>query len=270
MAFAFNARPDSLDRRSDSLVVIIDTVAALQNETSALSEAIIDIPYPEISDLIVRKRYPDSWLFFVSCLAFLLYGFNRVINIKRHDKLVFGSLSGSSTKSNEGVFFELSIHQILSLPILSIIFAMAIYIWLPIPVSSVFKKGINFYLFIASIIMLVYCIKLFFYYLVISILKLKEVPSFFVNNILMITYSAAIFALPFILLNIFSPYAVISEYAFWMSIFSFAVFFVIRLFRITLAIASSFPYSIFYLFLYLCCLEIMPWIVLFKAYGFWV
>ena len=272
LVFFVNARADSIPALTDSISNMTDTVRISKSDTTAPLDTLVDeqIAYPEMSELALRKKDPNGWLFFVSCLALLLYGLNRVINIKRHDKLVFGSLSGSSTKSNEGVFFELSVHQLLALPVLSIVFGIAVYVWLPLPVSTVFSRGVNLYLFITSIILLIYCFKFFFYYLVINVLRLKEVPTFFVNNILMITYSAAVFALPLIMVNIFSPYPVIAGYAFWMTIVSFVVFFLVRLYRITIAVASSFPYSIFYLFLYLCCLEILPWMILFKAYGFWV
>jgi hypothetical protein len=227
------------------------------------------IPLPEIDDLHFRKRQPNRWVFFITCGIIILLGFNRILNIKRHDQLLFGSVSGMTIKSNEAVFRELSVHQILAVLIIAFTGGLALLMWLPIPIGTIFQSTFSKYFFWVSMVIFIYALKAFFYYLVIAILRIRDLSDLLFSQFIMITYSLFLLWLPILLIWNYNPTDWIHTALGWLAFALAVIFFIIRFVRTLQAMAMSFPYSNFYLFLYLCCLEILPWAVVAQVYRIW-
>lgn len=227
------------------------------------------IPLPEIDDLHFRKRQPNRWVFFITCGIFILFGFNRILNIKRHDQLLFGSVSGMTIKSNEAVFRELSAHQILAVLIIALTGGLALLMWLPIPIGTVFQSAFSKYFFWVSVVIFIYALKAFFYYLVIAILQIRDLSDLLFSQFIMITYSLFLLWLPILLIWNYNPADWIHTALGWFAFGLAVIFFILRFIRTLQAMAMLFPYSNFYLFIYLCCLEILPWAVVAHVYRIW-
>lgn len=227
------------------------------------------LPLPDINKIKFRLIKDNRWLLLVSIVLLLLIGLNRILNIKRYDKLLWGSLVGAPIKSNEAVYKELSIHQFISIIVIAFTFAIGIQLMLPFPFESTFDSGLSKYFFIVSVLIFVYGLKAFFYHLVLTVLQVRETPNLLYSQFVMITYALAIAVLPLLLVYHYSPFIEIKPYLVLGCLLMISIFFVIRLIRTTIALAAIFPYSIFYLFIYLCTLEIIPWMIILQGYRFW-
>jgi hypothetical protein len=227
------------------------------------------LPLPDINKIKFRVIKENRWLLLVSIVLLLLIGLNRILNIKRYDKLLWGSLAGAPIKSNEAVYKEFSIHQIISLIVIALTFAIGIQLMLPFPFESAFDSGLSKYFFIVSVLIFVYVLKAFFYHLVLTVLQVREAPNLIYSQFVMITYALAIAILPLVLVYHYSPFDELKAYLTIGCLIFVVIFFVIRLIRTTIALAAIFPYSIFYLFIYLCTLEIIPWMIILQGYRIW-
>ncbi len=264
---------DSIQLAKDSLAKIDSLNKAINDSLLLAAQRVIKrpvLPLPPINTIKFRAIKENRWLFLIGFILLLLIGLNRILNIKRYDKLLWGSLSGAPIKSNEAVYKELSIHQILSIVIIALTFAIGIHLMMPFPFDNVFKSGLSKYFFIFSVLIFVYGLKAFFYHLVLTILQVRETPNLLYSQFIMITYALAVAILPLVLVYYYSPFEIIKPYLIYASLILAIVFFVIRLIRTTIAFAAIFPYSIFYLFIYLCTLEIIPWMLIFQGYRFGV
>lgn len=256
----------------DSLTILASDSSEIMSadEDSTLDSVLQNIiPLPDIKDIHFRKRQPNRWVFFITCAIFILFGFNRILNIKRHDQLLFGSVTGMAIKSNEAVYRELSVHQIIAILIISFTGGLALLLWFPVPFGSVFQTTFSKYIFWVSVVVFIYALKAFFYYLVISILQIRDLSDLLFSQFIMITYALLLIWLPLLLVWNYNQTEVLHTILGWSAFGLAAIFFVLRFIRTTQAMAMAFPYSKFYLFLYLCCLEILPWAIIAQAYRVW-
>lgn len=268
-----NALFDSIKLRKDSIAKADSTQKAFQDSLEWAASRVIKrpiLPLPEIENIKFRVIKENRWLFLVGFVLLLLIGLNRVLNIKRYDKLLWGSLVGAPIKSNEAVYKELSIHQIISMVVIALTFAIGIHLLLPFPFENAFDSSLSKYFFIVSVLIFVYGLKAFFYHLVLTILQVRETPNLLFSQFIMITYALSIAILPLVLVYQYSPFDEIKPYLVLGCFILVLIFFIIRLFRTTIAFAAIFPYSIFYLFIYLCTLEIIPWMIILQGFRFWI
>jgi hypothetical protein len=268
-----NAFLDSMKYLADSISRADSIKKAFQDSIDWAATRVIKrpiLPIPEINKIKYRTIKVNRWLFLVGFVVLLLIGLNRILNIKRYDKLLGGSLVGAPIKSNEAVYKELSIHQIIAIIVIALTFAIGIQLLLPFPFENAFSSGLSEYFFIVSVLIFVYGLKAFFYHLVLTILQVRETPNLLFSQFIMITYALAIAILPLVLVYQFSPFDEIKPYLVLGCFIVGVIFFIIRLIRTTIAFAAIFPYSIFYLFIYLCTLEIIPWMIIIKGYRFWI
>lgn len=249
-------------------ISISDSSAATSDTLFAADSALL-IPLPEIDEIKFRKRQPNRWIFFITCAIFILFGFNRILNIKRHDQLLFGSLSGKSFKSNEAVFRELSVHQILAVLIIAFTGGIALLLWLPVPFGHIFQSTLSQYIFWVSVVIFIYTLKAFSYYLVIAILQIRDLSDLLFSQFIMITYSLFLIWLPILLIWNYNSDESLHLTLGWTALVAASAIFILRFVRTVQAMSKAFPYSEFYLFLYLCCLEILPWAIIAKVYSVW-
>lgn len=225
------------------------------------------LPLPDASEIKFRNRKPFPWIFPLSCVILLLIGLNRIINIRRYDKLFWGSFNGAAIKSNEALFKELSIQHLITLIITCLIIGLGIFILIKTPWDHLFINHLSRYFFIVTCLLFIYMIKAFSYFLVITILQLKETPVLVTGEILMITYALALLLFPVILTAYYAPFALSrNDFIFIVVLLGF-IFLIFRGIRTLITFSRIFPYSIFYLFIYLCSLEIAPWFYIYAWAG---
>ena len=136
---------------------------------------------------------------------------------------------------------------------------------------SSYLSNSNFFLIdfwvLLKIILLIaslYLLKLFIFNIFGKIFQLDKELSVHLTNTFLLNEALGISYLPILLLIIYSPF----EARLWMFIIAiilFVLFFIFRFVRGLSIITVNSKFSKFYLFLYLCTLEIIPFVVLLRV-----
>ncbi|HKR05373.1 MAG TPA: DUF4271 domain-containing protein [Bacteroidia bacterium] len=119
-------------------------------------------------------------------------------------------------------------------------------------------RFIIFVLFIAS----AYSFKMVFLKLISTIFRMDRPVSTYIFNIFLINNIIGILLIPLVLLIAFFPMGV--DFFIWTGIVILVASFLYRLFRGIIIWTSLARFSLYYLILYLCALEIAPLLIIFK------
>ncbi|MEI7595704.1 MAG: DUF4271 domain-containing protein [Bacteroidota bacterium] len=106
-----------------------------------------------------------------------------------------------------------------------------------------------------------YLLKIFIFTVFGKIFQLEKELSVYLTNIFLINEALGLTFLPILLLIIYSPFEN-KLWLFYIAFLIFVLFFIYRFIRGISIITSSVKFSKFYLFLYLCTLEITPFVIL--------
>ena len=121
----------------------------------------------------------------------------------------------------------------------------------------------NIFLKIAGVIILIYLIKAISFNLFSQIIKLEKEFSVYLTNVVIFNEAIGLIFIPFIVLLIYMPFEN-KKWIYVIAITLFAILYIYRFIRGIIIITSSTKFSKFYLFLYLCTLEILPSLLLIK------
>lgn len=260
-SFRFN---DILDKKS---VLAFDTIKFPADNISFFKD----------HELKVKHKYSQSsyktfqdWIFFI--LLFLLITFTALkVLYYRNIKWMVGALF-SSAITNQLVRGDENILIPRASLLLTIIFnciaglylyqLSIVYNWNLDFVGSGFSRFLAFTLLISFI----YSLKMLFLRMVSYIFDADEPITLYIYNIFLLNNILGILLIPFVISITFMP-SLFVPYLIKISFIIIILFFAYRIIR-GLMIGLSVPhFSILYLFLYLCTLEIAPLIILIKVFA---
>lgn len=221
---------------------------------------------PQLSDIHFRNKLKNRWLFFVVCAIMFLYGLNRVINIRRHDQLLTGSLRGMVLKSNEAVYSELSVQTMIGAFVSACAAGLVLFYWLPFKTPDIFLNGLHYYGFLVTIVLFLSAIKAFLYYFLGSVLEWKELSDILLIQNIVINYVCFLLICPWVLIDHYFDHPFVNQVFPDMALILFVGFALLRIYRTVRAMTAFWPFAYFYLFLYLCALEILPWLVTMRLF----
>lgn len=215
----------------------------------------------------INRQHPD-WLFYV--LLFVLIAFTWLkVFYNKNFRQILGAI-GSINATNQIVRDENILVQRASV-ILTVMFNIVASVFL-YQVSIIFEwpsdyisQGFSRFMIFAVIISCVYSCKFLLLKLTGYIFKIDKPIATYIFNIFLINNILGVFLIPLLISIAFMPtnYATI---IFNLSLFIVLFSFVYRLIRGIIIGLSQEVFSIFYLFLYLCTLEIAPLLILIKLF----
>jgi hypothetical protein len=221
---------------------------------------------PRLKAIHLRKSEKSRWKFWLVLLNILFLALVRLIHIKRFDELMLG---GIDTQIDLQALNEKGSNYLVSIGglFLNFVFAVSVYITAYLE-SKHFELGNSMLLFweVIIIILLVYFFKIVIQLLIGSVFKMGKFSkavlynSFMVNNL---------FGVGLVLLNLFFVFVSEGEIYTLISAIILITIFVAVIFRQVknLILTSQMGrFQFLHLFLYLCSLEILPWLVLFKLF----
>ncbi|MCF8255853.1 MAG: DUF4271 domain-containing protein [Bacteroidia bacterium] len=221
---------------------------------------------PRLKAIHLRKSEKSRWKFWLVLLNILFLALVRLIHIKRFDELMVG---GFDTQIDLQVLNEKGSNYLVSVGglFLNYVFAVSVYITTYLE-SKHFELGNSMLLFweVILIILIVYFFKIVIQILIGSVFKMGKFSkavlynSFMVNNL---------FGVGLVLLNLFFVFVSEGEIYTLISAIILITIFVAVIFRQVknLILTSQMGrFQFLHLFLYLCSLEILPWLVLFKLF----
>ncbi|MEC3880814.1 DUF4271 domain-containing protein [Parapedobacter sp. 10938] len=145
-------------------------------------------------------------------------------------------------------------------------FAVGLFIYLCNAHYAVGYSGIERFLGISLFVMLMFILKIIATRLLGFIFDLQRVVREYVSILYLSYFNAALVFLPIILVLSLVP----RTYVVWVVPAALIIVFCLFVFRFTKTarnLLTNYPFSKFYLFTYLCCLEIAPILILVKVLG---
>ena len=206
-----------------------------------------------------------SWLTIVTLL--IIYGLVRIrISYYKRIKQIINALYAvrytAQINREDGIYNHKGALELFSIFVLST--ALLTYYYysnkINMPLSD-FKW--NIFLKIAGVIILIYLIKAISFNLFSQIIKLEKEFSVYLTNVVIFNEAIGLIFIPFIVLLIYMPFEN-KKWIYVIAITLFAILYIYRFIRGIIIITSSTKFSKFYLFLYLCTLEILPSLLLIK------
>ena len=229
------------------------------NETVADSSQSTVVFSPEYS---LKVKTTASWEVFILVAAIFLIAFVKAFNRRRFDLLLSAFVNNNSvatTLREERVFFN----QAVWLLLLSFLLSMSLYI-MHLTDSlkpEIISSNLSFFLKTFLFLFLVYIIKFSVLELISELIDSHKAIHEYIFNVILFNIVAGTVILPLLLYKsvVFGNH----EWAMIVSAIFIGLIYIYRNWRL-IQISFKYRFSIYYIFLYLCTLEILPAIILIK------
>lgn len=220
---------------------------------------------PTVKEVKGRFKEDNQWKFWIIVFILAYIAFVRISNSNNFRVFllsVFNLKLSRKIWDDQRSFFGFVIIQLFAI----YLFIAAMFITNYMEFKNMLLAGSYFeqYAYVLGIILVVYFGKFLIHGVLGWLLKMHKLGISFVSNTLSVNNFVALVIFPF---TVFSIYA---TNALWANVFAqtiIAIFFlsvIYRGVRIVLLSNSFFSFPTFYLFLYLCALEIAPWFIIVK------
>ncbi len=231
----------------------------------ASSSEIQGIPFTKTFNPAPLATLEGNWwgatiLFFSFTLIVIL----RVFDFRKLSLL----FSGFARASAVGAIYreEYAITSRISLLLLlNYLLIFPLFIWQVLGYFEAPRDGLAGFAFISALILLVYFIKIITTKILGNIFQIKQASTEYVNNILLFNKTIGLLLFPICLLLAFAR-QIPPEILIWTGIVSWALILIYRLLRVILIGMANSSVSFLFIILYLCTLEILPFVVILKVF----
>lgn len=199
-------------------------------------------------------------LFFSFTLIVIL----RVFDYRKLALLFNGFVRASSVSAmyREEYSFTSRVSVLL---IINYLLVFPFFIWQALGYFGASREGLPGFFTIVLIILCVYFVKIVATRILGNIFQVKEASSEYVYNILLFNKTIGLLMFPVCLLLAYAR-QIPPEILVWTGIVSWCLILIYRLLRVILIGFSNSSVSFFYIILYLCTLEIIPFVVILKVF----
>ncbi|HTL81392.1 MAG TPA: DUF4271 domain-containing protein [Bacteroidia bacterium] len=213
---------------------------------------------------LLPSSHDNWWIAAVLFTCFTLLIMLRVFDYRRL-LLLFNAFIRVSTVSvayrEESVISSrVSVFLLINYLLMMAIFARSVARFLGIDPDGLQAAGTIMLLLVAA-----YFIKIAVTRIIGSIFDLKELSREYAYNILLFNKAIGLVLFPTVLLLAYAR-QIPSDFLVWVGILSIAIILIYRLLRVFLIGMGTSSVSLFYLILYLCTLEFLPFVVLIKLF----
>jgi hypothetical protein len=220
---------------------------------------------PTTKEIKVRERLNAPWKFWVIVFIFAYISFVRIANPNNFRVFmlsVFNLKLSDKIWDDQRSYFGFIILQLFAI----YLFIAAIFINNQLEVRNIQFVGSYFVQFILvfAALMAIYLAKFLMHTILGGLLKMKKLGIGFVSNTISINNFLALVIFPLIIFTVYDHNTVWSSVVAQTVVAVFFISIIYRVVRITLLSSRFFSFPKIYLFIYLCALEIMPWLVIVK------
>lgn len=220
---------------------------------------------PTVKEVKGRFKEDNQWKFWIIIFILAYIAFVRISNSNNFRVFILSVFNLKLSRKiwdDQRSFFGFVIIQLFAIYLF--IAAMFITNYMEFKHMLFSDSYFEQYAYVLAVIFVVYFAKFLIHGVLGWLLKMHKLGISFVSNTLSVNNFVALVIFPF---TVFSIYA---TNALWANVFAqtiIAIFFlsvIYRGVRIVLLSNSFFSFPTFYLFLYLCALEIAPWFIIVK------
>lgn len=199
-------------------------------------------------------------LFFSFTLIVIL----RVFDFRKLMLLLNGFVRASSVSAMYREEYAIT-SRISLLLLLNYLLIFPYFIWQVAGFFGAPRDGLSGFATISGIILAAYFVKIIVTRILGNIFEVKEASSEYVYNILLFNKTIGLLLFPICLLLAYA-HQISPEFLIWTGIVSWCLVLIYRLLRVILIGLSNSNVSFFYIILYLCTLEIIPFVVILKVF----
>ncbi len=218
---------------------------------------------PTVKEIKVREQANAPWKFWVIIFIFAYIAFVRIINPNNFRVFM---LSVFNLKLSDKIWEEQrSVFGVVILQLFAIyLFIAAIFINNQLEVRNILFVSGYFVQFVCvfAVLMAIYLFKFLLHTLLGLLLKMKKLGIGFVSNTISINNFLSLVIFPLIIFTVYYHNALWSSVLAQTVVAVFFISIIYRVIRITLLSNRFFSFPRIYLFIYLCALEVMPWLVI--------
>lgn len=228
-------------------------------------ERVIRTNLPTVKEIKIRPEHESSWQFWIILLILLYIAFVRISNpnnFKVFILSVFNLKLSRKIWEDQRSFFSFVFFQLFAIYLL--IASLFILNFPKFNILEHLKNDVFKFIYIFVAIVIVYAGKFFIHILLGYLLKMNNLAIGFISNTVSVNNFVALVIFPFSVLSFYINQPIL---AIVLSQTIIAIFFISVLYRVVRMILLSnsfFSFPTFYLFLYLCALEIAPWFIIVK------
>ena len=253
---------DSLSNDT-TLNSIFKSYAGIQNVY--FEKRIVRKNLPTVKEVKLRHQNANQWKFWVALFIIAYIAFVRIANANNFRVFllsVFNLKLSRKIWEDQRSFFGFVILQLFAIYLF--IAAMFINNYMELKkllfANSYFKQ----YGVILVVLFLIYLCKFLLHAFFGMLFKMQNLATGFVSNTISVNNFVALIIFPVALFSVYASSALWAQVLAQTIIAIFFVSIIYRLVRIVLLSNSFFSFPTFYLFLYLCALEVAPWFIIVK------
>lgn len=223
------------------------------------------IPFPKSFHPLPLAKIVENWwgtaiLFFSFTLIVIL----RVFDFRRLRLLFNGFVRASAVTGMYREEYAIT-SRISVMLLVNYLLIFPFFIWQALGYFGIVREGIGDFGLIIAMIFLAYTTKIIATRFLGNIFEVKEASSEYVYNILLFNKTIGLVLFPICLLLAYA-HQIPSEYLIWTGIILLCLILIYRFLRIFLIGLANSSVSFFYIILYLCTLEIIPFVVILKVF----
>ncbi len=204
------------------------------------------------------------WATAILFCSFTLLVILRVFDYRKLLLLFNGFIRASSVGAMYREEYALT-SRISLLLLLNYLMMFPLFIWQTAGFFGASRDGLAGFALISGIILVTYFVKIIVTRILGNIFEVKEASTEYVYNILLFNKTIGLLLFPICLLLAFAR-QIPSDFLIWTGIVIIGLVLIYRLLRIILIGMANSSVSFFYIILYLCTLEIIPFVVILKVF----
>jgi hypothetical protein len=222
-------------------------------------------PYHEFNPLPIAETAGSTWIPFLLFLSFTILVVLRVFDGKRLSQLINGFFRASSVGIMYREEYALT-SRVSLLALINFLLITPLFIWQTSHQLGVMMETIGHYFIVLGVMTFIYAIKLITTRFVGYVTEKQGLALEYTYTILLFNKTLGIALFPVTILLAFA-HGIPHEWLIAIGLGLWAIMLVYRIIR-GIALGLTEPgVSIYYLFVYLCTLEILPFVVLLKVFA---
>lgn len=251
--------PDSLGTK-DTVFILKDS---LQTE-GLFDNHLLKKVSPSAEPFIFQREYWVA-IILVFCLAILVY--LKTTNGKRLRQIFQAFLQSSAVgqllREEYALTNRVSVMLMSTYFLIFPLFLTKVFLYYGLTMNQ--ETAFGLYLVLLSIVFVLFILRVFFLNVLGVIFEKSDTASSYIFTMLLFSKNLALILFPVVLAMSYAKNLKI-EWILWTGFILFAIVLLYRILRTSALILHGRGISILYLFLYLCTLEILPFIVLIKVF----
>jgi hypothetical protein len=263
--YSFNAKRTLLDTLRNDTILLAIFKPYIEIQYTYFQNRKTRKNLPTVKEIELRVIHDNQWKFWVIVIILLYIAFVRISNANNFRVFILSVFNlGLSRKiwEDQRSFFGFIILQLFAIYLF--IASLIITNYMEFKHLLFFNHYVWQYLMVLVALIIIYGVKFIIHALLGVLLKMPNLAVGFISNTISVNNFIALVLFPFVVFSTYANSSVLAQVLAQTVVAIFILSVLYRVIRSILLSNSFFSFPTFYLFLYLCALEIAPWFIIGK------